>query len=103
MFRKKLVDVLSLCVAVAIGADLVYTNVRLRKLERIAEASPFGEPSSLVVGAKFLPSRATSFNGRTVDLPAGHEKLIFYLSTHCGACAKQLPDWSQAAQALGKD
>lgn len=104
MQKSKVIDWLSLVIAVAIGSDLIYTHVRLRNIEKITPGGNLAAAEeTMPTGTKFLPMPAKSLLGHRVRIAAGRQKLIFYISTSCGVCAKQMPEWSEAARTLGKE
>jgi thiol-disulfide isomerase/thioredoxin len=97
MKKIPILDILSLVVIVALGVDLYRTHDRLNRLELVTRG---GEP---LESASLLPMAAGTAAGKHVTIRRGEPRLIFYMSAHCGVCARNMPVWSEVAHQIGSE
>jgi peroxiredoxin len=57
----------------------------------------------LVPGATLFPMTSPGNGNRTIAVPAGRRRFVFYMSTTCSVCARQMTDWGVAAQSVGRE
>jgi hypothetical protein len=98
MKKIPIIDIVSLLIIFAIGLDLYRMHDRLRRLELVA-----GGSGDALDSASLLPMSVATSDGRQVTIGRGQPRLIFYMSTHCGVCAHNMPGWSAVANQLGHD
>jgi hypothetical protein len=91
-----ILDLLSLVVVLALGLDLYRTHDRLNRLEMVER----GDGDALEA-ASLLPMPAATLAGQKITVDRGQPRLIFYMSPHCGVCAKNMPVWSSIARQIG--
>jgi hypothetical protein len=91
-----ILDLLSLLVVLALGFDLYRTHDRLNRLELVER----GDGDALEA-ASLLPMPAATLAGQKITVDRGQPRLIFYMSPHCGVCAKNMPVWSSIAHQIG--
>ena len=98
MKRTQLWEVLSFFIVLAVAVDLVYVHKELRRVERLSSGR-----ETAAEGDQLLPMKAFAMSGEEVRIPANRQRLVLYMSRHCGACAKAMPNWSAMARTLGKE
>ena len=98
MKKLPVIDLLSLVVILFVGYEVWQLQGRVDRLELVNR----GDGDALEA-ATLLPMPATTPAGRKVTIARGEPHLIFFMSTHCGYCAKNMPVWTQVAQRVGRD
>src|SRR5258706_510671 len=91
-----ILDLLSFLVILALGLDLYRMHDRLNRLELVSR----GDGDALEA-ARLLPMPAATLTGQKITVDRGQPRLIFYMSPHCGVCAKNMPVWSSIAHQIG--
>ncbi|HEV8432590.1 MAG TPA: hypothetical protein VGR95_04195 [Thermoanaerobaculia bacterium] len=96
MKKVPIVDLLSLVIIIALGVDVYWMHDRIDRLELVAR----GQGDALDY-ASLLPLSGENASGQQTKVDRGAPKLIFYMSTHCGVCAHNMPVWSDIARQVG--
>jgi hypothetical protein len=91
-----ILDLLSLIVILAIGFDLHRMHGRIDRLEQVEHGA-----GDALDAATLLPMPAATLTGKQITVDRGQPRLIFYMSPHCGVCAKNMPEWSSIAHQIG--
>jgi thiol-disulfide isomerase/thioredoxin len=98
MKKLPIIDLLSLIVILFVGFEVWQLQGRVDRLELVNR----GDGDALQ-SASLLPMSAVTPAGQRVTIGRGQPRLIFFMSTHCGYCAKNMPVWTQIAQKVGRD
>jgi hypothetical protein len=98
MKKIPIIDLLSVVLILVLGVDLYRMHDRLARLERVTRGA-----GDALDSASLLPMAASTLAGQQMTIGRGQPRLIFYMSPHCGVCARNMPVWSAVANQLGKD
>ena len=98
MRKLPVIDLLSLVLILFVGYEVWQLQGRVDRLELVNR----GDGDALQ-SASLLPMSAVTPAGQRMTIGSGQPRLIFFMSTHCGYCAKNMPIWTQIAQKVGRD
>ncbi len=96
MKKIPVLDLLSIIIILAIGIDLHRMHGRMDRLELVSRGA-----GDALDAATLLPMPGATPAGKPVTIDRGQPRLIFYMSPHCGVCAKNMPAWSSIAHQIG--
>ena len=98
MKKIPVIDLLSLLLIVFVGYEVWQLQGRVNRLELVNSGA-----GDALESASLLPMPAVTPAGQKVTIGRGTPRLIFFMSTHCGYCGKNMPIWTEIAQRVGRD